>query len=255
MWNIFVTNFVENKGYNVFIEGLLNTVFIAVFGLLIGFILGSIFAVIKQVPNYKKPVVTIFQKIIDVYVMIFRGTPMVVQLLIIHFVLFPTMGIDFKNIILSEKFVISGTVIEAIIAFGLNSAAYMSEIMRGGIDSVDKGQLEAGRALGLSYPKAMVNIVIPQAFKNVLPTLGNEFIALIKETSVCSFIAVVDLTKAFQNIANSTYEYIVPYLVLALSYLVLVILITILIRLIEKKLNHAAADKKNGKSKETTKNW
>ena len=132
-----------------------------------------------------------------------------------------------------------GVVIEAIIAFALNSGAYMSEIMRGGISSIDKGQLEAGRALGLSYPKTMVSVVLPQAFKNVLPTLGNEFIALIKETSVVSFIAVTDLTKAFQNIANSTYEFIVPYLVLALCYLILVILISLLVKFLEKKLKKA----------------
>ena len=111
--------------------------------------------------------------------------------------------------------------------------------MRGGINSVDKGQLEAGRALGMSYPRTMISIVLPQAFKNVLPTLGNEFITLIKETSVASFIAVVDLTKAFQNIANSTYEFIVPYLVLALFYLVLVILITMLIKQLEKRMKNS----------------
>ena len=160
---------------------------------------------------------------------------MVVQLLIIHFVLFPVLNINFSNLILGN-FVVQGIVIEAVIAFALNSGAYISEIMRGGINSVDKGQLEAGRALGLSYPKTMISIVVPQAFKNVLPTMGNEFIALIKETSVASFIAVTDLTKAFQNMANSTYEYIVPYVVLAFIYLVLVILITLLVRLMEKKL-------------------
>ena len=207
--------------------------------LIIGFIIGSIVAVIKEIPTYKNPILKIFQKIGDLYVTIFRGTPMVVQLLIIHFVLFPAMHIKFKNLIITQGFSLQGVVIEAIIAFALNSGAYMSEIMRGGIASVDKGQLEAGRALGLSYSKSMVNIVLPQAFKNVLPTLGNEFIALIKETSVASFIAVTDLTKAFQNMANSTYEYIVPYLVLALCYLILVILISILVKFLEKKMKKA----------------
>ncbi|MBO7390724.1 MAG: amino acid ABC transporter permease [Clostridia bacterium] len=235
IWQIFTRQFVTLQGYKLVLEGLLNTLIIAIFGLLLGFLLGSLVAVIMAIPTKNNPFVKVLQVLANLYITIFRGTPMVVQLLIIHFVLFPILGINFSNIILGS-FVIQGVVIEAIIAFALNSGAYMSEIMRGGINSVDKGQLEAGRALGLSYSKTMVSVVIPQAFKNVLPTLGNEFIALIKETSVASFIAVTDLTKAFQNMANSTYEYIVPYIVLALIYLVLVILITILVRVMEKKL-------------------
>ena len=126
--------------------------------------------------------------------------------------------------------------------FGLNSGAYVSEIIRGGILSIDVGQTEAGRALGLNYRQTMIKIVLPQAIKNVIPTLGNEFIALLKETSVVSFIAVVDITKSFQNIANSTYEYIVPYIVLAIVYLVLVLAVTGLIKLIERRLR--ASDKR-----------
>lgn len=235
IWQIFVRQFVTLQGYKLVLEGLLNTLVIAIFGLLLGFLLGSLVAVIKTVPSENRPVLKVFQVIGDVYITIFRGTPMVVQLLIIHFVLFPLLNINISNVILGS-FVLQGVVIEAIIAFALNSGAYISEIMRGGINSVDKGQLEAGRALGLSYPKTMVSIVVPQAFKNVLPTLGNEFIALIKETSVASFIAVTDLTKAFQNMANSTYEFVVPYIVLALCYLVLVIIISLLVKLMEKKL-------------------
>lgn len=235
IWQIFTRQFVTLGGYKLVLEGLLNTLIIAVFGLLLGFLLGSLVAVIMAIPVTKNPFVKVLQILANLYITIFRGTPMVVQLLIIHFVLFPLIGINFSNIIIGS-FVVQGIVIEAVIAFSLNSGAYISEIMRGGINSVDKGQLEAGRALGLSYSKTMVSVVIPQAFKNVLPTLGNEFIALIKETSVASFIAVTDLTKAFQNMANSTYEFIVPYIVLALIYLVLVILITILVRVMEKKL-------------------
>ena len=235
IWQIFIRQFVTLEGYKLVLEGLLNTLIIAIFGLLLGFLLGSLVAVIMTIPASRNPFVKVLQVLSNLYIAIFRGTPMVVQLLIIHFVLFPILGINFDNIILGS-FVVQGVVIEAIIAFALNSGSYISEIMRGGINSVDKGQLEAGRALGLSYPKTMVSVVIPQAFKNVLPTLGNEFIALIKETSVASFIAVTDLTKAFQNMANSTYEYVVPYIVLAFIYLVLVILITILVRIMEKKL-------------------
>ena len=238
-WEIFVRQFVELQGYKLVLTGLLNTVIIAVFGLLIGFVIGSVIAVIKTVPAKKKPLVFVLQKLGDVYVTVFRGTPMVVQLLIIHFVLFPMMGIDFKNIILSNSFSINGVVVEAVIAFALNSAAYISEIMRSGIAAIDKGQFNAGRALGLSYARTMMSIVLPQAFKNVLPTLGNEFIALIKETSVAGFITVMDLTRAFQAIANSTYEFVVPYLILAVFYLVIVILITLLIKFLEKRLKHA----------------
>ena len=149
---------------------------------------------------------------------------MVVQLLLVYYVLLPAMGVR-----------IDSAVVVAVIVFGLNSGAYVSEIMRSGINSVDQGQLEAGRALGLSYPTAMLRIVIPQAIKNIIPTLGNEFIVLVKETSVTSFITVVDLTKAFRGIASANYEYIIPYLMLAAFYLVIVVLITIAIRLIERR--------------------
>ena len=150
---------------------------------------------------------------------------MVVQLLLGYFVLLPMLGIP------------SDAMVVAIVIFGLNSGAYVSEIMRAGIQSVDPGQLEAGRAVGLPYRVAMLKIVIPQSIKNILPTLGNEFIVLIKETSIVSFIAVTDLTKAFKAIGDATYEYIIPYIMLALVYLVLVIFITWLVNLMERRLN------------------
>ena len=127
-------------------------------------------------------------------------------------------------------------VVVAIIVFGLNSGAYVSEIMRAGIQSVDAGQLEAGRAVGLPYSVAMMKIVIPQSIKNILPTLGNEFIVLVKETSVVSFIAVADITKAFRSIGDANYEYIIPYCILALVYLVMVLGITLAIKLLERRL-------------------
>lgn len=222
-WDSFYRQLITLEGYKNVLTGLLNTAYIAVFGLLIGMVVGCLLATTKILPQ-KKWYVKALSRFTDVYVAIFRGTPMVVQLLIIHFVLFPAMGIMISS------------VIEAIIAFGLNSGAYVSEIMRGGILSVDKGQTEAGRALGFGYGRTMMKIVLPQAIKNVTPTLGNEFITLLKETSVVSFIAVVDITKSFQNIANSTYEYIVPYLVLALCYLVIVLGVTGLVKLIERRL-------------------
>lgn len=228
-WQIFYRQFFELEGYRNVLAGLKNTALIAVIGLLIGMAIGCLLATAKIIPQ-KNKFIGFLSSIASVYVAIFRGTPMVVQLLLIHFVILPAMGVHLPLLM------------EAILAFGLNSAAYVSEIMRGGILSVDIGQTEAGRALGLTYGKTMTKIVLPQAIKNVVPTLGNEFIALLKETSVVSFITIVDLTKSFQNIANSTYEYIVPYIVLALIYLVLVLIVTGIIKLIERRLR--ASDKR-----------
>jgi polar amino acid transport system permease protein len=225
-WNEFVKQFITLGGYKRVINGLLATVEIAVFGLIIGIIIGLLIAIVKVVPK-----TNVFLKIADkiclTYVAFFRGTPMIVQLLVGHFILLPLLGVSVVG------------VVEAIIIFGLNSGAYVSEIMRGGINSIDKGQLEAGRALGLPYGKAMLKIVIPQSIKNIMPMLGNEFITLIKETSVVSFIAVVDLTRAFQQIGDATYSYIVPYLMLAAVYLVIVMLITAGVKAMERRLNRS----------------
>ncbi len=225
-WNIFVRQFITYNGYKVVIEGLLRTVEIAVLGLLIGIVIGTLIAVVRVVPKYKI-MPKVLDKIASVYVGFFRGTPIVVQLLIGYFVLLPALNIPADEVTV------------AIIIFGLNSGAYVSEIMRSGIQSVDVGQLEAARALGMSYASAMIKVVIPQAIKNILPTLGNEFIVLIKETSVTSFIAVVDLTKALKSIGDATYEYIIPYLMLAAIYLVLVIIITIGIKIMERRLQRS----------------
>ena len=222
-WEIFWRQFYELGGYENFLTGLKNTAYIAVFGLLIGMVLGCLLATFKLLPGkgFVRRFLSIFT---DVYVAIFRGTPMLVQLLLIHFVVFPVMGVDISP------------VLEAIIAFGLNSGAYVSEIMRGGILSVDIGQTEAGRALGLSYGATMIKIVLPQAIKNVIPTLGNEFITLLKETSVVSLIAVMDITKSFQTIGQRTLEVIVPYLMLAVVYLVIIMVVTGLVKLLERRL-------------------
>ena len=222
-WNNFYAQFILKGGYKTALQGLLATVEIAVAGLVIGIILGTLIALVKVMPKYK-----VFPRILsgvcDVYVGFFRGTPMVVQLLLGYYVLLPALGIA------------SDALMVAIIIFGLNSGAYVSEIMRAGIQSVDGGQLEAGRAVGLPYWTAMAKIVIPQSIKNILPTLGNEFIVLIKETSVVSFIAVTDITKAFRAIGDANYEYVIPYVMLALIYLVLVLLITLGIKLMERRL-------------------
>lgn len=220
---IFCEKFFEQGGYKNFLTGLSNTAIIAVFGLLIGFLIGCIIATVKLIPS-QKIIVKIANGICDVYVAIFRGTPMVVQLLLMHFALFPALGLNINS------------VAEAVLIFGMNSAAYMAEILRGGINAVDVGQMEAGRSLGFGFSGTMFRIILPQAIKNILPTLGNEFIALLKETSVVSFIAVMDLTKALKSIAESTYEYFVPYIVLAVVYLTLVLLITWLIKILERRL-------------------
>ena len=172
----------------------------------------------------KKTSIKIINHICNFYVTILRGTPLLVQLLLCHFAIFPMLGINVNY------------VIEAIIVYGLNSSAYMAEAIRGGINSVDKGQMEAGRALGFSFGITMVKIILPQAVKNVLPTIGNEFIALIKETSVANLIAVTDLTRSLTAIAESTYDYFIPYIILALIYLALVMIISLLIKICERRM-------------------
>jgi len=219
-WELFIERGAWKRVLGV---GLVNTLLIAVIGLVIGIILGTLIGAVKVMPKYKL-LPRILDKICTVYVGFFRGTPLVVQLLITYYVLWPLMGVNISSLNTS------------IIVFGLNSAAYVSEIMRGGILSVDSGQMEAGRALGLSYGSTMLKIVIPQAVKNILPTLGNEFIALIKDTSVVSFVAAVDLTKTFTEIGNVRYEYFMPYLAMAVMYIILVLLISWGIKIMERSL-------------------
>ncbi len=239
-WAIFVQKMQVEKYRNLVIEGLYTTVKIAVLGLLIGILIGTIIAAIKVAPKYKF-ILRFLEKICDFYTAFFRGTPIMVQLLLFWYILLPLLGVQLeKNIV-------------GVLVFGLNSGAYVSEIMRSGLNSVDRGQMEAARALGLSYIQAMFKIVIPQAIKNILPTLGNEFIQLIKETSVLSFITITDLYKALKDIAmaNQQYEVVIPYLLLGLMYIVLVLLITLLVRLVEKFL--AKSDRKvEQKSKQKT---
>lgn len=215
---------IDKGGYKEVIEGLLNTVIIAVGGLLIGAVIGTLIATVRVMPKYKAAV-RAMDKICGFYVGFFRGTPMVVQLLVFYFVLLPLLGIKLASVPV------------AIAVFGLNSGAYISEIMRGGILSVDPGQMEGGRSVGLSYGTTMIKVVIPQAVKNILPTMGNEFVALIKETSVVSFIGAKDLYLAFQNIGNATYAYMVPYLSMAIIYIIIVCIITVLIKIMERRLS------------------
>ena len=224
MWNEFVKQFITLKGYENVLKGLWATMQIAVIGLLIGIVIGTLIAVVRVMPKYKL-IPRILDKICVCYIELFRGTPMVVQLLIGYWVLLPLMGIT-----------VNSGIPVAVIVFGLNSGAYVSEIMRGGINSVDAGQMEAGRAVGLTYATTMLKVVVPQAIKNILPTLGNEFIVLIKETSIVSFIAVTDLYRSFKQLGDPTYNYTMPYLMLALVYLVIVLLISWGVTALEAKM-------------------
>jgi len=226
----FLEILIEKKAYIKVLDGLKNTVTIAVVGLIIGILIGTIIAIVRVLPKYKV-LPRVLDAICSFYVGLFRGTPMVVQLLVGYYVMCPLMGSHMSGVQV------------AILIFGLNSGAYISEIMRSGILSVDAGQMEAGRAVGLSYWTTMLLIVIPQAVKNILPTLGNEFIALIKETSVVSFVGAADLYVAFSYIGSNSYEFMVPYLTMAIIYIVMVLIISAAVKYMERSLRKS--DKRN----------
>ena len=228
--NKFIEIFWEQNGYVKVVQGLQNTLLIAISGLLIGIVIGTLIATVRVLPKYKT-LPKVLNGICSFYVALFRGTPMVVQLLVFYYVLLPIIGLKMTGVQV------------AIMVFGLNSGANISEIMRSGIQSVDSGQMEAGRAVGLSFGTSMMQIVIPQAIKNILPTLGNEFISLIKETSVVSFVGAADLYVAFSYIGSNSYEFMVPYLVMALIYIALVLVISLLIKLMERSLQKS--DRRN----------
>lgn len=228
--NKFIEILIDYKGYVKVIEGLENTLKIAILGLVIGIVIGTLIATVRVIPKYKL-LPRVLNSICTFYVGFFRGTPMVVQLLLFYYVALPLMGINLPSVSV------------AIAVFGLNSGAYISEIMRSGIQSVDYGQTEGGRSVGLSFSTTMLKIVIPQAVKNILPTLGNEFIVLIKETSIVSFIGAADLYVAFNSIGTNSYEFMVPYLAMAAIYIVIVCVITVFIKLMERSLKKS--DRRN----------
>ena len=223
MWESFYRNFITNDGYKTVLQGLENTLIIAIVGLVIGIIIGSVVACF-QVAGKCNKVARGFAVVGDAYTAVFRGTPIIVQIFLFHFVIFPVLGIRFDGLI------------ECCIVFGLNSGAYVAEIMRGGILSVDVGQLEAGKTLGLSYATTMIKIVIPQAVKNVIPTLGNEFITLTKDTSVAGYASIMDLTFAFRTLTDGGTNVMAPYIVLAICYLIIIAIFTVIVRLIERRL-------------------
>ena len=223
MIDSFYKTLIYDDRYKDILEGLKNTLVIAFFAILIGIILGILISLVKN--RYKENGKgKILNGIANIYVTIIRGTPAVLQLMILYYVIFKKVDINI--------------VIVGIISFGLNSAAYVSEIIRAGIDSVDIGQKEAARSLGLSYKQEMFNIVLPQAIKNVLPALGNEFITLLKETSVAGYIGITELIKASDIIASNTFDYFFPLIIVAIIYLILTLGLSKLLGVFERKFKN-----------------
>ena len=215
--------FIVKDRYKTLIDGFEKTIIITIGALIIGVIIGTIVAVIKvfAANNKKSVVLKILDKICNIYITVIRGIPVVVQLLISFFIIFSTAQ--------------DGTWV-AIITFGVNSGAYVAETIRSGIMAIDFGQTEAGRSLGFNYMQTMWHIILPQAFKNILPAIGIEMIALLKETSVAGYVAVVDITKAGNQIKNTTYDQVNPILLVALVYLIMVVLMTKLLGVLERRL-------------------
>lgn len=221
--SLYKTLIVDDR-YKYILRGLTTTVIIAFFAVIIGIIIGTLVSLIRN--NYevnKKG--KILNKICEIYVNVIRGTPVILQLMIIYYVIFKSVNINITLV--------------GIIAFGINSGAYVSEIIRSGINSIDKGQLEAGLSLGLNYHKTMKLIILPQAIKNILPALGNEFITLLKETSVGAYIGILELTKASDIISSRTYDYFFPLIIVAIIYLIMTLGLSKLVNLMERRLNNA----------------
>lgn len=215
--------FIVSNRYQTLVDGLIKTLEITFGALVIGIIIGGIVAVIKVFSEDNKKLRPL-EWLCNLYLTVIRGTPVVVQLLISFFIIFTTAK--------------DGTWV-AIITFGVNSGAYVAETIRSGILAIDKGQMEAGRSLGFSKIRTMWLIILPQAIKNILPAVGNEMIALLKETSVAGYVAVVDLTKAGNQIKNTTYDQINPILAVALTYLIMVVGLTQLLKLLERRLRNS----------------
>ena len=217
----FYLNFIKDDRWMYLTNGLKTTLIVTFFAVLIGIALGFLIAIVRSTYD-KTGGLKILNAICRLYLTVFRGTPVVVQLLIIYFVIFGSVKID-KTLV-------------AIVAFGLNSGAYVAEIIRGGIMSIDNGQFEAGRSLGFNYVQTMIYIILPQVLKNVLPSLGNEFIVLLKETSVAGYIALEDLTKGGDIIRSRTYDAFMPLIAVAIIYLVMVMFFSWLLSILERRL-------------------
>lgn len=234
LWKRFARAFLEQNRWQMYIEGLGNTLLIAFIATLIGTTIGVIFAMSKYI-NKKTGKLKVLSKIADVYITIIRGTPVVLQLMILYFIVFS--GWD------------NGIMIGAI-TFGINSGAYVAEIARAGFESVDDGQMEAGRSLGMSTAQTMWHIIIPQAVRNCLPPLFNEFITLVKETAIVGYVGIMDLGKIPGLIQSRTFDYLFPLLIAAILYLAVVMVLTKILHILEKRFsrtdrNHGGV--KNGK--------
>lgn len=218
----FYKAFISGKRYLMYLDGLKMTILVSVLAILLGVALGTVLALMRLTAE-KKGKSTVLSKIAYVYIDIIRGTPTVTQLMIMFFVILK--GVDG---------LIVGTV-----TFGLNSAAYVSEIIRAGILAVDQGQMEGGRSLGLSYGQTMKDIILPQAIKNILPALGNEFIVLIKETAILGYVSIVDLSKASDFVISRTYEALTPLIGTAVIYYLIVKVLTLVLNAVERRLRQS----------------
>ena len=218
--------FIEGERYKWLLDGLKNTMIITFGALIIGVLIGAVIAIAKYFCEGNKKLFFV-NWICDLYTTVIRGIPITVLLLAFFYI-----------ILVSAK-----SITVAIIAFGINSGAYMAELIRSGINAVDKGQMEAARSLGLSKGQAMWKIILPQAIKNILPAIGNECIALLKETSVAGYVAIVDLTRAANNIRNKTFDAVNPIIVLALMYLIIVVVMTKLLAILERRLRRSDGKK------------
>lgn len=226
----FVFCFIDGDRWKWLVDGLFVTLQITLYSVLLGIAIGVIIAIVRSTHDnnistirnsFGRAVLKFLNAVAKVYLTVIRGTPVVVQLMLMYYVIL--VSTDSKILVAS-------------LAFGINSGAYVAEIVRSGIMSIDKGQFEAGRSLGLSYTQTMIKIIIPQAFKNVLPTLANEFIVLLKETSVAGYVAIKDLTKGGDIIRGATYETYMPLLAVAGFYLIMVIFFTKLVNILERRL-------------------
>lgn len=224
IFNSFYNSVIYDDRYKYIFEGLFHTILIALFAVIIGIIIGIVIAIIRN--NYEvNKKFRVLNSISKIYVDIIRGTPVILQLMIIYYVIFKSVNINI--------------LIVGVIAFGINSGAYVSEIIRAGINSIDKGQMEAGLSLGLKYGEVMRLIILPQAIRNILPALGNEFITLLKETSVGAYIGIVELTKASDIIASRTYDYFFPLIITAFIYLIMTLGLSKLVNVMERRLSNA----------------
>ena len=217
----FHSTFIEKDRWMYLLDGLKTTLLITFFAVILGMVLGFLIAIIRSTHD-KTGKLGFLNVLARIYLTVIRGTPVVVQLLIIYFVIFASVNV--------------GKTFVAVLAFGLNSAAYVAEIVRSGIMSIDNGQFEASSSLGLNYPKTLLSVILPQAFKNVLPALTNECIVLLKETSVAGYIAVIDLTKGGDIIRSQTYEAFLPLIAVALIYLIMVMILSSLVTRLERRL-------------------